>query len=212
VSAPAPGDLRRVLDEARSFGFLGPEDPQRHIDHAAVFAGAAEDLFGPGGPAAFLDLGSGAGVPGLVLALRWRGTHATLLDANRRRCDFARGAAQRLALADRVTVRCERAEVAGRDPGLRGSVAMVVARAFGPPAVTAELAAPFLEDGGVLLVSEPPQGDRGRWDPAGLALLGLGPAASERFSGYGIVVMRKVGPTPERFPRRTGVPMKRPLW
>jgi 16S rRNA (guanine527-N7)-methyltransferase len=212
VSTPAPGDLRRVLDDARDLGFVGPEDPQRHIDHAAAFAGAAERAFGAAGPAAFLDLGSGAGIPGLVLAQRWPHAAATLVDAARRRCNFAAEAAHRLGLGDRVAVRCDRAEVLARDPALREVFPAVVARSFGRPAVTAELAAGFLDADGVLLVSEPPEPDERRWDADALARIGLGPPEADRIAGYGIVTIRRIGPTPGRVPRRTGIPAKRPLW
>jgi 16S rRNA (guanine527-N7)-methyltransferase len=90
----------------------------------------------------------------------------------------------------------------------------VVARSFGSPAVTAECAAPFLEVGGILVVSEPP--DRGasvRWPVEGLADLGLAPVASGGHRGrFGYQVVEKQVPTPDRFPRRTGIPAKRPLF
>jgi 16S rRNA (guanine527-N7)-methyltransferase len=130
----------------------------------------------------------------------------------RRRCEFARGVVDDLGWAGRVEVRCERAEVLGREPGLRERFPVVVARSFGPPAVTAELAAGFLATGGLLVVSEPPEAEDDRWAPDGLARLGLGPAVRERHGGFAVVVISKTEPLSERFPRRTGVPGKRPLW
>jgi 16S rRNA (guanine527-N7)-methyltransferase len=212
VEGPPGAALRRAFEIARARGFLGPDDPQRHLDHAGAFAVAVESRLGPDGPSAFLDLGSGAGVPGLALAARWPSARALLVDAMRRRCEFARGVVDDLGWADRVEVRCERAEVLGREPGLREQFPVVVARSFGPPAVTAELAAGFLGIGGLLVVSEPPEAEDGRWDPGGLARLGLGPAERERHGGFAVVVITKREPLPERFPRRTGVPGKRPLW
>jgi len=130
----------------------------------------------------------------------------------RRRCDFARSAAADLGYADRVDVRCARAEVLGREPALREQFPVVVARSFGPAAVTAELAASFVAVGGWVVVSEPPEEDTARWDPGGLAELGLGPAERERVAGVGMAVIAKREALSERFPRRTGVPKKRPLW
>ncbi|MBW3627023.1 MAG: hypothetical protein KY412_05385, partial [Actinobacteria bacterium] len=85
---------------------------------------------------------------------------------------------------------------------------------FGRPAVTAECAAPLLAGGGLLLVSEPPEGaaeEGERWPAAGLDGLGLvlrtftaGPPR--------IAVLQQTGACPERFPRRVGIPAKRPLW
>jgi 16S rRNA (guanine527-N7)-methyltransferase len=160
----------------------------------------------------FLDLGSGGGLPGLVLALRWPESRGVLLDAGRRRGEHLETACAELGLADRVTVVRARAEEAGRDRRWRGSVDLVVARGFGSPAVTAECAVGFLRAGGRLVVSEPPGGDPTRWDPSGLARLGFeGP---EILHGHGATVAAFVLPAPadERWPRRTGVPAHRPLW
>jgi 16S rRNA (guanine527-N7)-methyltransferase len=88
----------------------------------------------------------------------------------------------------------------------------VVARALAPPAVTAECAAPLLAIGGHLVVSDPPGGGGdARWWPAGLAELGLESVPSITASAsYAVFVATQ--PCPQRFPRRPGVPSKRPLW
>jgi 16S rRNA (guanine527-N7)-methyltransferase len=162
-----------------------------------------------------LDLGSGGGLPGLVLATYCPELELTLLEARQRACRFLREAVVALDLTQ-VTVVEARAEDAARRPDLRESFDAVVARSFGPPAVTAECAVGFLRPAGRLVVSEPPgdeerDDDARRWPQAGLDELGLslpvvggGPAAS-------FVVMEKTGPD-DRWPRRVGVPGKRPLW
>ena len=107
------------------------------------------------------------------------------------------------------------------------------ARSFGRPAVTAECAAPFLVAGGALVVSEPPPPlgsapDEGpsyavaraagshevaaRWPPPALTELGFGPATEWRARGYGYVVLRLESLCAERYPRRNGIPAKRPLF
>jgi 16S rRNA (guanine527-N7)-methyltransferase len=88
-----------------------------------------------------------------------------------------------------------------------------VARSFGPPAVTAECAAGFLPVGGLLVVSEPPADDEpeGRWPPAGLAELGFGPAARLGTPTAGFVRIPCVEDH-DRWPRRVGIPAKRPRW
>lgn len=157
-----------------------------------------------------LDLGSGGGLPGLPLALAWPETRWVLIEGGSRRADFLREATETLDLGDRVIVVSQRAEEAGHG-GLRGSVDCVVARSFGAPAVTAECAAAFLRVGGYLIVSEPPGGDPNRWEHAGLALLGMRPGRV----GVGptsFQVIDQVSPCPDRFPRRTGLPSKRPLF
>ena len=210
----AMSQLLEVLGRSRSLGFLGPGSVRVHIEHALGFAAGVEEP-----PARFLDLGSGGGVPGLVLASHWVDAEAVLLDARERRCAFLLEVVQHLGIADRVGVECARAEEAGRRDGLRGAFDLVVARGFGRPAVTAECGAPFLRVGGTLAVSEPPP-DAGsevvddaaeRWPPDQVARLGLAPtsawAESYRYQG-----LRQMEPCPPRFPRRPGVPTKRPLF
>lgn len=205
--------MRALLEEARAGGLIGPGPVEAQIEHARALAG----LLGRP-PGRWLDLGSGAGVPGLMLAVEWPEAGGVLLDASARRSEFARSALQRLGLDDRVAVRHARAEVAARDPELRGRFALVVARGFGRPAVTAECAVGFLAAGGALAVSEPPMGteamgtEGGRWPSVELEGLGLGASEVRRGRGATVAVMRRDGPVAERWPRRSGVPAKRPLW
>ena len=163
-------------------------------------------------PGRCLDLGSGAGLPGLVLALWWPGSEWVLLDVGSRRTAFLREGVARLGLGDTVEVVTGRAEELGHDPGRRGATDLVVARGFGPPAVAAECAAPFVAVGGITVVSEPPGGRPDRWPAAGLALLGMAPGPSVTTSGGTYQVLEQRGPCPAPLPRRTGIPAKRPLF
>jgi len=169
-----------------------------------------------------MDLGSGGGLPGLVLAQHWPGSEAVLLDASERRTTFLSWAVRSLGWEERVRVVRARAEEGGRFPDLRGTFDVVCARSFGSPPVTAECAAPFLAPGGLLVVSEPPEphpvppfenveAGQGRWPREGLAALGMEPLISVR-ARFGYQVVRQISPCPERFPRRAGVPVKRPLY
>lgn len=212
--SPAGGaPLVRVLEQARDLGFLGPGPVEDHIAHAAGFAVAAGGL-----PAVVVDLGSGGGVPALALAARWPEAGFVLIEAGVKRAAFLRQAVLDLGYVDRVEVRDERAEAAGRAPILRGAADLVTARSFGPPATTAECAVPFLAVGGRLVVSEPPDGGdhAGRWPTAGLAELGLEDAGVtvsdvDGHVGHFRVLVQRVACS-ERYPRRNGVPAKRPLW
>ena len=206
--------LDAVLERSRSLGYIGPGSVRVQADHARGFAAGLTEA-----PRRFLDLGSGGGVPGLVLALHWPDSRAVLLDASARRCAFLAEAADELGFGSRVSVVRSRAEEAGRRDGLRGEFDAVVARSFGPPAVTAECAAPFLVVGGRLVASEPPGDDDGstgappapRWPAKGLARVGLASEAAwtEPFHYRSFVLER---PCPDEFPRRDGVPAKRPLF
>ena len=223
----AAATLDDVLERSRSLGFLGPGSVRVQVDHALGFAAGPTGAAGAA-PRRVLDLGSGGGVPGLVLAHVWRDAEMVLLDAGARRVDFLDSAVAELGLGHRVRVVRGRAEAAGRDPGLRSRFDTVVARGFGPPGVTAECGAPLLEVGGSLLVSDPPVqaeggprpddgsvvGARGageRWPAAGLDLLGL-VAGRTWATPYHYRSMVLARPCPERYPRRDGVPAKRPLF
>ena len=151
-------------------------------------------------------------MPGLPLALRWKATTWVLLDGMERRARALDAAVGALGLDGRVAVHHDRAEAAGRDTTLRGAFDLVVARAFGPPAVTAECGVPFLRVGGRLAVSEPPGDDPGRWPADGLALLGSVPEAPRRVGQAAVQVLIQTDSCPDRYPRRVGVPAKRPLF
>jgi hypothetical protein len=229
------GGLLEVLDRARSLGFTGPGDPRDHIVHALGFVALAGEMVpkpsesgslapplrgsassaldggspmdGPHRPLG-IDLGTGGGVPGLVLAVALPWIRWVLVDSMQRRSTILDEAVAQLGMSDRVTVRCCRAEDLGREPEIRHSADLVVARSFGPPAVTAECAGPLLRLGGRLLVSEPPDSGGQRWPAGPLQELGIEPVGVER----GIMVLAKVADTPDRYPRRVGVPSKRPLF
>jgi 16S rRNA (guanine527-N7)-methyltransferase len=204
--------LLAVLTRSRDLGFLGPGDPLAHQRHAEAFADAYEALEGSA-PASCCDLGAGGGVPGLVLAARWPTTAIVLLEASARRCGFLRAALVALGCDERVTVAEGRVEALARSAFLEGSAELVVARSFGPPATTAECAARLLTQGGLLMVAEPPEATASvrRWPDEGLASLGLGPARPLG-SAPRLVGIRALTPCPDRFPRRDGVPAKRPLF
>jgi len=199
--------LQAVLARSRDFGFLGPGPIDEQVAHAEAFL----DAIDPIGVHLAVDLGSGGGVPGLVLALALPAVRWILLDGMVRRTTFLAEAVDQLGLAARVEVRTARAEEAGRAPDLRGTADLVVARGFGPPPVTAECAAPLLVPNGQLVVSEPPWSSGSRWPAEGLAMLGL--VVDEVVPGPpSFVRLRQQHVAEERYPRRVGIPLKRPLW
>lgn len=198
-----------MLDRSKELGFLGPGPVDDHIVNALGFVELIRDR------STVLDLGSGGGVPGLVLAVALPDCRMVLLDAMEKRCRFLRTAVEDLDLAERVTVWCGRAEEAARAPELRMSQAVVVSRSFAPPAVTAECAAGFLSGpGSILVVSEPPDASPTptRWPRGPLEELGLALGARKAGTRGTLQVLEVVAPCPDRYPRRTGVPSKRPLW
>jgi 16S rRNA (guanine527-N7)-methyltransferase len=197
--APAVEDLLR---EARARGFLGPGPVTAHITHAAPLL----DVLPADGTV--VDLGSGGGVPALVLAAAAADRCWVLVESQQRRATWLVEAVARLGLTARVVVAAERAEVVGRGTW-RGRAAAVTARAFGRPAVVAECAAPLLAPGGTCWVADPPVPDPQRWPAAGLAELGM---VGRGAAVPGWTAIDQVGPCPDRYPRRVGIPAKRPLF
>ena len=157
-----------------------------------------------------IDIGSGGGLPGIPLALAMPQVHFTLLEANRRKAAFLEHLAANLNLRN-VAVATGRAEELGQRPELREQFDRAISRAAAPPAVLLELALPFVRPGGDLVAQVSPI-DPQLLEPAA-RLLGGGPPRLERpGDGAGtLLVVPKLVPTPAGFPRRTGVPNRKPL-
>jgi 16S rRNA (guanine527-N7)-methyltransferase len=160
------------------------------------------------------DLGAGAGFPGLPLAVALPAARVALVESVARKCAFIAAAADAAGLAN-VEVVAERAESWGAGIGSRD---LVTARALAPLSVLAEYAAPLLREGGALVAWKGRRDAQEERDAvAAAAELGLAveqirpvdpyPSAEHRH----LHVLRKVAPTPERFPRRPGMARKRPL-
>jgi 16S rRNA (guanine527-N7)-methyltransferase len=205
--------VNQILKRSAALGFLGGMPVPDQIDHALGFVLAGEAMLGRA-PGSVVDLGSGGGVPGVVLASCWPDSRVVLIDANERRTDFLGRELDGTAGRPSLHVVRGRAEELGRTPELRETFDLVTARSFGPPAVTAECGSPLMSDGGVLVVSEPPDVDAAeRWPADGLALIGLSIGRGFRFGDrFGYQAFRKTAPVSERYPRRTGIPTKRPLF
>ncbi len=202
--------LSVVLEDARRLGFLGPESVERHIAHAEAWAEAIE---ADQAPSSFLDLGSGGGIPGLVLALRWPESVVVLLDSQLRRTAWLRTAVGRLGIAGRVSVAEGRAETLGHELLLREQFPLVVARSFGAPPMTAELGSAFVVPGGVLSVSEPPgTGAHQRWPEDRLSLLGLRKPRQVVHGGSSFVILRKDSALRDGFPRGQNRLLRDPVW
>ena len=167
-----------------------------------------------------IDIGSGAGIPGLPLKLALPGAEITLLESNRKKCEFVEQVVAELGL-EGVTVLNARAEDAAHDPVHREGYELATARAVSNLAVLAEYALPFLSLGGVAVLPKGPDLDsvRSEADDAAYAAdeMGAAPAILQAVAHPGnsptdhIVYWLKVQQTPDRYPRRAGVPSKRPL-
>jgi 16S rRNA (guanine527-N7)-methyltransferase len=163
-----------TLREAQRFGFLGDRPIEQAAEHAMGFAAALGEL--PIGTR-LIDLGSGGGLPGLVLADVYPRCSIVLVDRRQKRTDFLARAVSRLGHGH-VEIRCTDAgQIATSvDGGDEPPYDAVTARGFGPPEATLRLARRLLSNSGSIVISEPPSGER--WEPELLAELGLD---SERF-------------------------------
>ena len=146
-----------------------------------------------------MDVGSGGGAPGIPLANALPAREVTLLEATRRKCEFLE---RWTADLPNLRVVCGRAEEQPLD-----AWGVAVAKALAPPPVAAEWCLPLVAPGGaaVLYVGPTAQADRVAQVADLLA------AELEEDSPPGLLVLRKLGPTPPGFPRRPGVARKRPL-
>lgn len=180
------------------------------IEHARGF-GAVWNELSPIIPGSFLDLGSGGGLPGLVLLEEWQ-CSATFVDSMIKRTAFLREVLEWDGAPNGGRVITGRAESISREWGMGNAFDLVTARSFAPPSATAECAVRFLRVGGVLIVSEPPSDDEpSRWNPAALGQLGLKVEGRVRH-GAAYQVLRKIRATPDKYPREIGVPGKNPLF
>lgn len=196
-----------------------PEDPREAVDRnyldcVAPLAGG----FPPSGgaPARAIDVGSGAGFPGIPMSILRPDIHFVLLDALDKRARFLQDVVDDLGLnAEAIHLR---AEDAARRPDLREGFDLATARAVAPMAVLSEYLLPFLRVGGWMLAMKGPGLD-GELEAAAGAVAALGGGAGEvrrmaipgRDWDHRAAWIPKVAPTPERYPRRAGLPEKRPL-
>ena len=202
--------LSSALEKSRALGFLGPNAIEPHIEHARGFV-ECWDSVRDYAPTEFLDLGSGGGLPGLVLLEEWQ-CAGVLTDSMEKRMVFLREVLEWPEAPTGGHVVTARAEDLARDPDYEEAFDLVTARSFGPPAVTAECAVRFLKVGGLLIVSEPPDDAQiDRWPTEGLEKLGLTSLGRVRF-GAAYQILEKASPTPPVYPRPSGTPKKNPLF
>ncbi len=157
---------------------------------------AVELVAATGGP--IVDVGSGGGTPGLPLAVALPTREVTLLEAERRKCRFLETWAAELPNASVTWGRAEEQETE--------QFGVAVAKALAHPPTAAEWCLPLVHEGGLVVL----------WvgasaDPSRVAAVADRIGGSLEPSPAGLLAIRKTGPTPPGFPRRTGVARKRPL-
>jgi 16S rRNA (guanine527-N7)-methyltransferase len=197
-----------LLDWNRSVNLTGARTMEEVL--AQIAAGDALLAVPWTGIGRVIDIGSGGGLPAVPLALAMPQVHFTLLEANTRKSAFLEQVIATLKLPN-VAVAPGRAEELGHRPALREQFDRAISRAAAPPAVLLELALPFVRAGGDLVAQVSPI-DPAQLEPAARLLGGGAPRLERPGDGAGtLLVVPKLGPTPPRFPRRTGVPNRKPL-
>lgn len=161
-----------------------------------------------------VDVGSGGGLPGLPLKIMRPDLAVTLIEADQAKAAFLVQACARLGLQD-VEVLARRAEDVGRDPAYREMFDVATARALAPMPTLVELCLPLVRTGGRLLAQKTEHEDvaaaRHAIERLGGSLESVAPAPSNARRYGTVVVVRKVAPTPAAYPRRVGVPARKPL-
>ncbi len=165
----------------------------------------------------FIDIGSGGGFPGLPFKIAFPDIRMVLVEATNKKADFLRHIIQQLGL-DKVEAISQRAETAAHDTQYRQRFDYTVCRAVASLATLAELALPFCAIGGLFIALK--KGDiAGEIDKAAKAIVTMGGGqtetkkvdleglADERY----LVIIDKLSPTPEKYPRRPGIPTTRPI-
>lgn len=194
-----------LLETNRRFNVSGADTPEELLPHILDSLSIVPYVQGP-----LVDVGSGGGLPAIPLAIA-AGIEITMVESTTKKAAFLEAALGTLGLAGRVIP--QRAELAGRDPALREQFACATGRAVSSAPTVLELVTPFLRAGGVAVLQRGRLDDRERNAVVDAApMLGAELAGEVSLDGERrILLVTKTAPTPQRFPRRTGVPEKRPL-
>jgi 16S rRNA (guanine527-N7)-methyltransferase len=186
--------LARVLETPGLTAIREPEAARLALLEDSLRAVAVlRDLAGP-----IVDVGSGGGAPGIPIASALPDREVVLLEASARKCAFLEEAGRPFPNVRVVRGRAEEQELEG--------YGAAVAKALAPPPVAAEWCLPLVRAGGAVVLFVGPTADRDHVVRVAQRLNAEPAAAPD-----GLLVLRKLGPTPPGFPRRAGVARKRPL-
>lgn len=171
----------------------------------------------PASASSLIDVGTGAGFPGIPLKIANPSLALTLLDSNGKRCAFVREVVDTLSL-DNVSVICGRAEDVSRETQYRERYDYATARAVTDTRMLAELCLPFVRVGGVMFAMKSRRAiESGEFSHAAKAIATLGGCALStheyELDGASLVTLRiqKVKPTPDTYPRPWAKIKKSPL-
>ena len=188
----------------------------RHFLDSLTLVPALEDMPWAKGDFALLDVGTGAGMPGIPMKLFLPRIRLVLLDSVAKKTAFLKHVTAKLGLED-VEIVTGRAEEVAHQSDYREKFELVVSRALSRLSTAAELTLPFCRQGGFFIaqkkgaIEEELNRAAGAIDVLGGRVKEVRKVDLELLEGRCLVIVEKVSPTPLRDPRRTGVPAKRPL-
>jgi 16S rRNA G527 N7-methylase RsmG len=206
--------LNEAWTPARAAGAIGTASVETLVEHTVWFAQAVCSSFS----AAFddfhgcvVDVGTGAGLPGVILAALLPQAKFRLVDASERRLDHARRASRALGVADRVEIVHGRGDELAHDVSWRGTHDVAVARLLGDPAETIEQLAPLVRPGGVI-VTAAAESATDRWDALPITELPTSAVSWSdspvgRFASVNVLAL-----VPPPFPRRERKRRQSPLF
>ena len=160
--------LEPVLLAAQKIGALSGAPIEQIISHALWFSKAI-----PGSARRVIDLGSGAGVPGLIVALDRPELELVLVERRSGRTDSLTRSVIALNLGNRISVKCSEIDDLARDNKFFKQFDAAISRGLGPPLETLRLSRDLVKTGGVVIISEPPPSTQSRWNPIDVLNLGL---------------------------------------
>lgn len=214
--------LARVLDANTRMNLTAIKEPDAAwrrliIDSLTVLPGIDDLEPAAGGAVSIIDIGSGAGLPGLPLAIARPGVQVTMLETTGKKADFIRGCIEALGLANAQVIQ-QRAETLGQDEQHRARYDAAVSRAVGAMPLVLEYSLPLVREGGRVLAMKGPRAEQ-ELEESGDAMDKLGggdlaviDAYPESFENELVIVsIIKERPTPNAYPRLPGIPKKQPL-
>jgi 16S rRNA (guanine527-N7)-methyltransferase len=208
---------RLLLEEGARLNLTSLRDraaiERRHFGESLALLEALESLGAFASPA--IDIGAGAGFPGLPIKILRPDLRLTLLEATGKKAQFMSLVVHTLGLSD-VTVVNGRAEEVAHDAEHRGAYVLGLARAVAPLRILVELALPFIRRDGYLAAPKGSGAEREVREAANaLQVCGGDVTAIQPLEVPApapvLVLIRKTGETPDKYPRRSGTPSKRPL-